>query len=163
MQIQNSDDRDNHSQPVSSISCNVSRGLDESLGDDSGCNNATSVEDKSCSGVSGKPIAAEIERGSAYEKTVSGESSRKVSEQSPCSEESVTDSLESEETRHFITKENSSSDALQRSVDSSPYHLAIKSSISPDLIKLLAPYPKELLHAQLAAWWAQEEWRKSKS
>jgi len=151
----------NHSQPASSINCTVSRGLDGSNGEDSGCSKATTVDDNSCSEVSDKPIAPEIERGSTYEKTVLGESSRNVSEQSPCFDVTVKDPADSEETRHFISKENSSSDALQRSVDPSPYHLEIKSSISPDLIKLLAPYPAELAWTQIVAWWAENEWRKS--
>jgi hypothetical protein len=161
MQESNTNDHNTYSHPDSSIKCNWSRGLDESLGEEFGCNTAMRVEDKSCSGVSDNPSAEEMARGSIYENPVSGESSRNVSEQSPCSEESVTDSLASEEMRHFISKENSCNVPAQRKTDSSSRHLPSKSAISSDLIKLLSPYPKELERIQRNALWAEEEWRKS--
>ena len=147
--------------PVNSISRNESRGLDESIGVDFGCNNAQSIEDESCSGVSDNPSAEEIERGSAYEKTVSGESSRYVSEQSLCSEETEKDSFEREEMRQSISKENSSNDPVQRNTVSSSNHLASRSAISPELIALMAPYPEELERIKYVSLWAEEEWRKS--
>jgi hypothetical protein len=73
----------------------------------------------------------------------------------------MTDSLISEEMRHFISKENSCSDPVQRNTDSSSRHLASKSAISSDLIKLLAPYPEELVRIERAALFAENEWRKS--
>jgi hypothetical protein len=128
---------------------------------DLGCNSAMSVEDCSCSGVNDSPSAEEIERGSAYENSVSGESSLKVSVQSPCSEVSTTESLVSEDTRHFISNANSSNDPVQPSTVSSSSHLANKSAISSDLIKLLSPDPERLANIQRTALWAENEWRKS--
>jgi hypothetical protein len=126
-----------------------------------GCNNAPIIEDESCSGVNDKPSAADIDRGSSYENTVSGESNRNVREQSPCSEETVIDSLVSEKTRHFISKENSSNDPVQRKTVFSSNHLAAKSAVSPELINLMAPYPEELERIKYFSLWAEEEWRKS--
>ena len=150
-----------HSQPVSSMICNLSRGLEESFGKNSGCNNSPIIEERSCSGDNDSPITEEISRGSEYQTCISGNPSPTVNEQSRCSETSVNDSLVSEETRHFISKENSSNDPVQRSTDSSSNHFASKSAISPDLIKLLSLYPKELERIQSHALWAENEWRKS--
>ena len=143
------------------MSCSLSRGLDESLGEDDGCNNAVIVEDWFCSGVNDNPKAEDMERGSSYKKTVSGESRRKVSEQSPCSEESVKESLVTDETRHFMAKENSSKVPVQPSVDFSSIHLPSKSAISSDLIELLFPSPVWLERVQQTAFRAEEDWRKS--
>ena len=129
--------QDDHS--TISISTNLSRGLEESTGNEPGCNKITTIEDSSCSGVNGTLNAPENSRGSLYANTVSDNPREKVSEQSPCLEDSVNDSLLNEETRQFMSNENSSSEPLQESEECSSNHLANKSAISSALMEMVAP------------------------
>ena len=129
-----------------------------SLGNESGCNSTTSVEAESCSGVS-DTSAKEITRGSAYKNTASGESSLKVSEESPDSEESVNDSLPSEETRHLNLNVILSSDAVQSNHVSSSSHLPKMSVVSTvcQADDVWCSRPKTLELILLASRWAEEE------
>ena len=148
----------NHS--TTSISTSLSRGLEESFGNESGCSRITTVEAESCSPVSERPSALEISRGSLYENTASGESTLNANKESPATDESVNESLSKRETRHLSLNTNSSSDTVQSSQVSSSRHFPKMSSVSPVVIDMYASQPTTLKVILLVAGWAEEECRK---